>query len=59
VRDTPRLSAINQRLARNREKHPLFDTPRFARHLEAAYITMWERYQRGDTPESFSVPAID
>jgi predicted O-linked N-acetylglucosamine transferase (SPINDLY family) len=59
VRNTPRFSAIKQRLARNREKHPLFDTPRFARHLEAAYITMWERYQRGSTPESFSVPAID
>jgi protein O-GlcNAc transferase len=35
----------------------LFDTARLCRHLEAAYIAMWERWQRGDRPESFQVSA--
>ena len=38
---------------------PLFDTDRFRRHVESAYTTMWERYQRGETPRSFAVEAID
>jgi protein O-GlcNAc transferase len=49
------LSEIRARLARNRTAHPLFNTDRFRRHLESAYITMWERYQRGEPPESFAV----
>jgi hypothetical protein len=35
----------------------LVDTVRFARHIEAAYMTMWERWQRGERPASFAVPA--
>ena len=49
------LADIRARLARNRTTYPLFDTDRFRRHLEAAYITMWERYQRGEPAESFAV----
>jgi predicted O-linked N-acetylglucosamine transferase (SPINDLY family) len=52
------LAAIKAKLAANRDSHPMFDTARFARYLEAAYSAMWERQQRGDAPESFSVPAI-
>ena len=33
----------------------LFDTTRFTRNLEAAYIAMWERQQRGEPPSSFAV----
>ena len=46
------------RLARNRATCPLFDTDRIRRHIEAAYVTMWERHQQGEPPASFSVPAI-
>jgi protein O-GlcNAc transferase len=56
--DPEALSSIRQKLARNRDACPLFDTARFARHLEAAYGTMWERCQRGDPPESFDVAPI-
>jgi len=28
-------------------------------HIEAAYVTMWERYQRGEPPESFAVASIE
>ena len=52
------LTELRARLARNRSTYPLFDTDRFRRHIEAAYVTMWERYQRGELAESFAVPAI-
>jgi protein O-GlcNAc transferase len=44
------LGALRQRLSRNRRACPLFDTGRFTRHIEAAYLAMWERYQRHKPP---------
>ncbi|HEU0289924.1 MAG TPA: tetratricopeptide repeat protein [Burkholderiales bacterium] len=48
------LAGIKAKLAQNRGNCPLFDTDRFRRHIEAAYATMWERYQRGEFPVSFA-----
>jgi len=53
--DPDTLAAIRAKLARNRDSAPLFDTLRFTRHLEAAYVGMWERYQAGVAPEHFAV----
>jgi predicted O-linked N-acetylglucosamine transferase (SPINDLY family) len=53
------LGAIKASLARNRATHPLFDTKRFTRHMEAAYRQMWERWRRGEPPDSFAVRAVD
>ncbi len=53
--DGDRLRSIRRKLAANRLTYPLFDTDRFRRHIEAAYRTMWERWQRGEGPESFAV----
>jgi predicted O-linked N-acetylglucosamine transferase (SPINDLY family) len=50
------LSSLKARLAQNRNTSPLFDTKRFARHVEAAYMTMWERHRRGEPPMRFAVP---
>jgi predicted O-linked N-acetylglucosamine transferase (SPINDLY family) len=58
AREPALLASFRQRLARDRETCPLFDTTRFTRHLEAAYTAMWERQQRGEPPESFAVPTI-
>jgi protein O-GlcNAc transferase len=58
TRDPALLASFRQRLARDRDTCPLFDTTRFTRHLEAAYTAMWERQQRGEAPESFAVPTI-
>jgi len=49
------LAEVKARLARNRTACPLFDTDRFRRHIECAYVTMWERHQRGEPPESFAI----
>jgi protein O-GlcNAc transferase len=53
--DAPLLRGIRQRLERNRLEFPLFDTDRLCRHIETAYTTMWELWQRGEKPRSFSV----
>jgi predicted O-linked N-acetylglucosamine transferase (SPINDLY family) len=58
ARDPALLAALRQKLARNRDNHPLFDTARFTRHMEAAYTVMWERVQRGEPPRSFAVAPI-
>jgi len=59
AREPSLLASIKARLARNRDTHPLFDTARFTRHLEAAYTTMWQRYQNGAAPQAFAVEPID
>ena len=51
------LDAIKEKLARNRLTAPLFDTERFRRHIEAAYTTMWEIWQRREAPRSLSIEA--
>jgi predicted O-linked N-acetylglucosamine transferase (SPINDLY family) len=56
--DPSHLRALRERLARNRGTCPLFDTARFARHIEAAYTTMRERYQRGEPPKAFAVDRL-
>ena len=55
--DGPRLKALRDRLARNRSGCALFDTARFARGLEAAYLQMWDIYNEGgQAPRAFAVP---
>ncbi len=52
-----RLAVLKSTLARGRDVCALFDTDRFRRHLEAAYIAMWERARRGEAPAGFAVPS--
>ena len=54
-----KLAAIQQKLFCNRLTTPLFDTLLFTRHIETAYMTMWERYQRGEPPAQFAVNAVE
>ena len=53
------LKALRGKLAANRLTMPLFDTARFTRHIEAAYLGMWDRQLRGLAPEGFAVPGMD
>jgi predicted O-linked N-acetylglucosamine transferase (SPINDLY family) len=53
--DPQALAAVKTKLARNRLTEPLFDTERFTRDLETAYVKMWERHERGETPTDFAV----
>ena len=49
--DPPRLARIRQKLLAGRLAMPLFDTPRFAGHIEAAYAEMHERWLAGLPPD--------
>jgi predicted O-linked N-acetylglucosamine transferase (SPINDLY family) len=57
AKDPSLLEGYRNQLAKNRLTHPLFDTDRFRRHIEASYLQMWEIWQRGEQPRSFAVEA--
>jgi predicted O-linked N-acetylglucosamine transferase (SPINDLY family) len=46
-----KLRAIKDKLERNRLTTALFDTPRFTKHIEAAYTQIYERYQTDLPPD--------
>ena len=46
-----KLSIIKRKLADNRLTAPLFDTQLFTKHIEAAYMAMYERHQAGLAPD--------
>jgi predicted O-linked N-acetylglucosamine transferase (SPINDLY family) len=55
ARDPAYLATLKDRLIRNRDTCPLFDTQSATRHIEAAYQTMAEIARRQEKPHSFSV----
>ena len=55
AQDRTALAQIRAKLAANRETHPLFDTDRYRRHVESAYLAMWQRAQHDLPPETFMV----
>jgi predicted O-linked N-acetylglucosamine transferase (SPINDLY family) len=58
ARTPSRLAALRGRLAVNRITFPLFNTARFARHLEAAYAEMWRRAQKRLPPDVIHVATL-
>lgn len=55
ARDPALCAALKEKLARNRETFPLFDTARLTRHVETAYERMWQTYRNGRPPAGFAV----
>jgi predicted O-linked N-acetylglucosamine transferase (SPINDLY family) len=55
ARDPRKLADLRARLSRARAASTVFDLPRTARHLEAAYARMWRRWCAGESPVAFSV----
>ena len=50
-----KLRFIKQKLERNKLTTALFDTPRFTKHIEAAYKQMYERYQADLPPKNIYI----
>jgi predicted O-linked N-acetylglucosamine transferase (SPINDLY family) len=50
-----KLKALKEKLDRNRLTTSLFDSVLFSKHIEAAYIKIYERYQADLDPEHFEV----
>jgi predicted O-linked N-acetylglucosamine transferase (SPINDLY family) len=57
ARSPDTLQAIKHRLSAARHQSALFDTPRFVRHLEAAYRAAWQRFCNGLPPDHIDVSA--
>ena len=51
----PMLARIKEKIERNRLCSPLFNGQLFARHIEAAYMTMYQRYQSGQEPDHIHI----
>jgi protein O-GlcNAc transferase len=45
------LEAIRDKLTKNRNTMPLFDTPGFARDLEKGYFSIWDLFLSGRNPQ--------
>jgi len=56
AREPAELAAVKDKLARSRDRCPLFDTERMTRSLEAAYEAMWARAQRDEAPAAITIP---
>jgi predicted O-linked N-acetylglucosamine transferase (SPINDLY family) len=50
------LADLRRRLADGRDRTRVYDAEQFCGNLETAYEIMWARYQRGEPPETFSIP---
>ena len=50
------LTAMKDKLASNRLSSPLFDTPLFTQHIEAAFTKVYERYQADLRPDHIFIP---
>jgi protein O-GlcNAc transferase len=53
-----RLNALRQKLNINRLKKPLFDTARFVKNLEFAYMEMWRIFLEGRAPAPINVSEV-
>jgi len=53
--DPAQLAGLRERLRNQGPQSPLFDTPRFARDIESAFVTMQDRRQKGLPPEVIDV----
>ncbi|MHB8885478.1 MAG: O-linked N-acetylglucosamine transferase family protein [Methylovirgula sp.] len=52
------LANLRRKLHANRLTHPLFNTERYTRHLEAAFTEMWETWAKGEPPRPIVVTPL-
>jgi protein O-GlcNAc transferase len=53
--DRPLLDSFSRKLAANMKSSPLFAVERTCRHIESAYVAMWDIHRRGEAPRGFRV----
>ena len=57
--DPALMASVRARLAQNRRTHPLFDTDRFRRSIEAAYTMMVRIARSGEEPRAFAIDPVE
>jgi protein O-GlcNAc transferase len=55
ARDPQCLSALRQKLQKNRDASALFDLPKLTGNIEAAYARMWQTWLSGQKAAAFSI----
>jgi protein O-GlcNAc transferase len=55
IRAPDRLAALRSKIERQRDVNSLFDLPRSAASIEAAYGRMWQRWRAREKPVGFSI----
>ena len=55
ARDPQRLAGLKEKLGSQNRTAPLFDTERYARHIEEAYAQAYQRYFEGKEPANITV----
>lgn len=55
AKNPEKLKIIKDKLVNNLATAPLYNTPLFTRHLESAYVEMYDRYQNGLEPDHIYV----
>jgi protein O-GlcNAc transferase len=55
ARQRAELRALRAKLEQNRATKPLFDTARFTRNIECAFVRMWELFLKDDEPSFIEV----
>jgi predicted O-linked N-acetylglucosamine transferase (SPINDLY family) len=58
LREPQRLADLKARLLAQRLTSPLFNTKRFTRHLEAAYLQAYQRHQQQQPPKHLHIGAL-
>lgn len=57
--DPARLRALREKVAQKVKTAPLFNSTRYTRHLDAAYLEMWRLQQAGEKPKPFAIAPIE
>jgi len=55
ARNPQKLTNLKKKLAKNRDKTPLFNGTQLTRDIESAYLAVYQRYQEGLAPEDVFV----
>lgn len=58
AREPATLSQLKEKLAGARQNAPLFDSVRFARDIERAFVEMKQHYERGEAPSFLDVRTL-
>lgn len=57
--DPVRLRALREKVLQKIKTAPLFNSARYTRHLDAAYLEMWRLHQMGEAPKPFAIAPIE
>jgi len=58
IANPEKLAQIRSKIEKQRMESPLFNLPRFQKHLELAYKTVLNHHLSGNEPTDIDIPAL-